>query len=209
MLLLNDVTTFFFVDFYRLILKIDIHRWLISITINNYRLSVYRLTTSGKVDLIPRLLSPNSQKKRKMYHIGIRQIFSMPTEMNRGWKLNNWITIIHYSLLFSPNYSLFISKFSVIFIIHFLVFVSILLSEIFYNAIRIGYKQFTFQCTFNLIFSKRYSIFELFWKNSSYVSGVSVCIFVALYVGMFVARANKVEGTISWCLGTNEILAST
>ena len=51
-------------------------------------------------------------------------------------------------------------------------------------------------------------IFELFWKNSSYVSGVSVCIFVALYVGMFVARANKVEGTMSWCLGTNEILAS-
>ena len=50
---------------------------------------------------------------------------------------------------------------------------------------------------------------ELFWKNSSYVSGVSVCIFVALYVRMFVARANKVEGTISWCLGTNEILAST
>ena len=29
----------------------------------------------------------------------------------RGWKLNNWITIIHYSLLFSPNYSLFISIF--------------------------------------------------------------------------------------------------
>ena len=25
---------------------------------------------------------------------------------------------------------------------------------------------------------------------------------------MFVARANKVEGTMSWCLGTNEILAS-
>ena len=34
-------------------------------------------------------------------------------------------------------------------------------------------------------------------KNSSYVSGVSVCIFVALYVRMFVARANKVEGTMS------------
>ena len=58
---------------------------------------------------------------------------------------------------------------------------------------------------------------ELFWKNSSYVSGVRVCIFVALYlcifvtlyVRMFVARANKVEGTMSWCLGTNEILAST
>ena len=51
-------------------------------------------------------------------------------------------------------------------------------------------------------------IIELFWKNSTYVSGVSICIFVALYVGMFVARANKVEGTMSWCLGTNEILAS-
>ena len=49
---------------------------------------------------------------------------------------------------------------------------------------------------------------ELFWKNSSYVSGVSICIFVALYVGMFVARANKGEGTMSWCLRTNEILAS-
>ena len=53
------------------------------------------------------------------------------------------------------------------------------------------------------------SIFELFWKNSSYVSGVSVCIFVSLYVRMFVARAIKVEGTMSRCLGTNEILAST
>ena len=59
-------------------------------------------------------------------------------------------------------------------------------------------------------------IIELFFQNSSYVSGVSVCIFVALYlcnfvslyVQMFVARANKVEGTMSWCLGTNEILAS-
>ena len=34
-------------------------------------------------------------------------------------------------------------------------------------------------------------------QNSSYVSGVSVCIFVTLYVRMFVARANKVEGTMS------------
>ena len=31
----------------------------------------------------------------------------------------------------------------------------------------------------------------------SYVSGVSVCIFVALYLRMFVARANKVECTMS------------
>ena len=30
---------------------------------------------------------------------------------------------------------------------------------------------------------------------------------MALYVGMFAARANKVEGTMSLCLGTNEILA--
>ena len=55
---------------------------------------------------------------------------------------------------------------------------------------------------------KTLSVIELFWKNSSYVSGVNVFIFVALYVRMFVARANKVEGTISWYLGTNEILAS-
>ena len=37
----------------------------------------------------------------------------------------------------------------------------------------------------------------IFEKNSSYVIGVSVCIFVALYLWMFVARANKVEGTMS------------
>ena len=42
-------------------------------------------------------------------------------------------------------------------------------------------------------------------KNSSYVSGVSVCIFVALSVRMCVAGGNKVKGTM---LGTNEILAS-
>ena len=40
-------------------------------------------------------------------------------------------------------------------------------------------------------------VFELFSKNSSYVRGVSVCIFVALYVRMFVAGANEVEGTMS------------
>ena len=47
------------------------------------------------------------------------------------------------------------------------------------------------------------SYFEKIAHN--YVSGVSVCIFVALYlcnfvslyVRMFVARANKVEGTMS------------
>ena len=32
--------------------------------------------------------------------------------------------------------------------------------------------------------------------------------FVALSVGMCVAGANNVEGTMSWWLGTNEILAS-
>ena len=50
-----------------------------------------------------------------------------------------------------------------------------------------------------------------FWatlKNSSYVSCLSVCIFMALCVGISVAGANKVEGTMNWCLGTNEILAS-
>ena len=79
----------------------------------------------------------------------------------RGWKLNNWITIIHYSLFFSPNYSLFISNFSVIFIIHlFLVFVSVFLSQIFYNAI-LYHQKFTFQYTFNLIFSKYHSIFSI------------------------------------------------
>ena len=40
------------------------------------------------------------------------------------------------------------------------------------------------------------SYFELFWKNSSYVSGLSVCIFVALCVRISVAEANNVEGTI-------------
>ena len=35
-----------------------------------------------------------------------------------------------------------------------------------------------------------------------------LCGFVALYVRMFVAGANKVEGTMSSCVETNEILAS-
>ena len=38
---------------------------------------------------------------------------------------------------------------------------------------------------------------------------LSVCIFVALYVWMFVAGANKVDGTMSWLVGTNEILVSS
>ena len=40
------------------------------------------------------------------------------------------------------------------------------------------------------------------------VAGLSVCIFVVLYVRMSVAGANKVEGTMSWCVGTDGILAS-
>ena len=51
-------------------------------------------------------------------------------------------------------------------------------------------------------------LLSYFEKNSSYISGVSVCIFVVLYLQMFVEKANNVEGTMSWCLGTNEILAS-
>ena len=49
---------------------------------------------------------------------------------------------------------------------------------------------------------------ELFWKHSSYFSGLSVRIFVALPVQMFVAGANKVECSMSWLLGASEILAS-
>ena len=44
------------------------------------------------------------------------------------------------------------------------------------------------------------------FKNSSYVSRLSLCIFVALCVRISVAEANKVEGTMSWCVETNEIL---
>ena len=65
-------------------------------------------------------------------------------------------------------------------------------------------------------------VFELFWKNSSYIIyqwfwlyqylcgfvALWLCVFVSLYVRMFVAEANKVEGTTSWCVRTNEILAS-
>ena len=35
-----------------------------------------------------------------------------------------------------------------------------------------------------------------------------LCGFASLFVRMFVARANKVEGTLSSFVGTNEILAS-
>ena len=40
-------------------------------------------------------------------------------------------------------------------------------------------------------------LFSYFEKKSSYVSGVSVSIFVTLSVGMCVAGSNKVEGTMS------------
>ena len=36
-----------------------------------------------------------------------------------------------------------------------------------------------------------------YFEKKTYVSGLRVCIFVALYVWMFVAGANKVEGTMS------------
>ena len=43
----------------------------------------------------------------------------------REWKLDNWITIIRFSLLFCPNYSLFILNFfRYNFIIHFFFFTS-------------------------------------------------------------------------------------
>ena len=53
--------------------------------------------------------------------------------------------------------------------------------------------------------------YELFCKNSSYVSGVSVCIFVALWLCMFgclLQEPIRLKVLWVWCLGTNEILAS-
>ena len=49
------------------------------------------------------------------------------------------------------------------------------------------------------------------WFGCMYLCGfvaLWLCRFVALYVRMFVAGANKAEGTMSWCVRTNEILAS-
>ena len=37
--------------------------------------------------------------------IGRLQCTEIQGRKVRGWRLNNWITIIHYSLLFPPNYS--------------------------------------------------------------------------------------------------------
>ena len=61
---------------------------------------------------------------------------------------------------------------------------------------------FTFRLPFLQIILFIYAcrtLCELLLKNSSYVSGLTVCIFVAvaLYARMFVAGANKVEGTMS------------
>ena len=71
------------------------------------------------------------------------------------------MAIIHYSLLLSPNYYLFISNFSMIFIIHFLVFDQFSVPKFstiqFYRDI--GYQKFTFHYTF--IFSKFHSIFSI------------------------------------------------
>ena len=50
-------------------------------------------------------------------------------------------------------------------------------------------------------------LLSYFEKTGSFDSGVSISIFVALSVRMCVAGANKVGGTTSWRLGTNEILA--
>ena len=54
------------------------------------------------------------------------------------------------------------------------------------------------------------SYFEKIAHMSVLLAHVSLwlCIFVTLYARMVAARANKVEGTMSWGLETNEILAS-
>ena len=54
----------------------------------------------------------------------------------------------------------------------------------------------------------RLLIIELFWKKlliCQWWERMYLCI---LYLRTFVARVDKVEGTMSWYLGTNEILAS-
>ena len=52
---------------------------------------------------------------------------------------------------------------------------------------------------------------ELFWKKyliCQWFERMYLCGFVALYVRMSVVGANKVESTLSWCVGINEILVS-
>ena len=51
-------------------------------------------------------------------------------------------------------------------------------------------------------------IIELFWKKSLICQWCERMYLCILYLRIFVARVGKVEGTMSWCLGTNEILAS-
>ena len=46
------------------------------------------------------------------------------------------------------------------------------------------------------------------WLICQWCERMYLCGFVALSVQMCVARANKLKGTMSWFLGTNEILAS-
>ena len=46
--------------------------------------------------------------------------------------------------------------------------------------------------------------FLSYFENIAHVSGVSVCIFVALYVWMFVAGANKVEGSLAEFMRRNQ-----
>ena len=53
------------------------------------------------------------------------------------------------------------------------------------------------RCFLKPFFQIIMSLLSYFEKKKTYVSGLGVCIFVALYVWMFVAGANKVEGTMS------------
>ena len=53
-----------------------------------------------------------------------------------------------------------------------------------------------------------YIIFRPRQKAIPFHPNIIVIIFVALYVRMFVAGANKVEATMSWYVEANEILAS-
>lgn len=46
-------------------------------------------------------------------------------------------------------------------------------------------------------FSRSLAPLLSYFENSSYVSGLSACIFVAVYVQIIFAGANKVEGTVS------------
>ena len=86
---------------------------------------------------------------------------------------------------------------------------------------------YTFSCFFHMAYSMRkvrmkfdrdaifyfckIYTFSISRKESSFVVLIErmyVCGFVALCVRMSIAGANEVEGTMSWCLGTIEILAS-